>query len=318
MYHADERKEIPIFFSTDDSYLPFLDVAIRSLIANASDSYRYRLIVLNTGLDPSGVATVKANEKENVKIDFVDISEQIKDIGKHFQNIYHFSVVTYYRIFIASLFPEYDKVIYLDSDLVVLDDISKLYRIDLEGNIIGGTLEEFVYNTPEFRRYAKEGVGVDPANYINAGMIVIDLERFREEKIEEKFVELITRYNFDTIDPDQAYLNFLCRDRILMLPLGWNKEPIEYGMDEEVHIMHYALYKKPWQYDDVMGAEHFWHYAKASPFYARILEIKAAFGAEAIAKNEAAAVDIKEHGIRIAESDKSFCKTLLSPEGANV
>ena len=314
---TDQRREIPIFFSTDDHYVPFLDVAIRSLIANASHEYRYRLIVLNTGLKKENVDLVMRCASETFKIDFLDISDKVEDIKAHFKNVYHFSVVTYYRIFIASLFPEYDKVIYLDSDLVVLGDISKLYEIDLGGNILGGTLEEFVYNTPEFRRYALDAVGVDPKDYINAGMIVIDLERFREERIEEKFVELITRYNFDTIDPDQAYLNFLCRGKIKMLPLGWNKEPIEFGMDEQVHIMHYALYKKPWQYDGVMGEEHFWRYAKTSPFYEAILALKAAFDDAAAAKNEAAAKEIKAHGIRVAESDSNFRKTLLLAEGVS-
>ena len=313
-----EKKEIPIFFSINDGYVPFLDVAIRSLVANASEDYRYRLVVLNTGIDPQSAENVKGNERENVKIDFVDISQEIADIEKYFQNLYHFSLATYYRIFIASLFPEYDKVIYLDSDLVVLDDISKLYNLDLEDNILGGTLEEFIYNTHEFRRYASEAVGVDPKDYINAGVIVIDLARFRKERIEEKFVELITRYNFDTIDPDQAYLNFLCRGKIKMLPLGWNKEPIEFSMDEQVHIMHYALYKKPWQYDDVMGAEYFWRYAESSPFFKDILAQKNAFDAEAVAKSEAAAKHIKGEALRIAASDKSFFKTLLSQKGANV
>ena len=118
------NREIPIFFSTDDHYIPFLDVAIRSLIANASREFSYRLIVLNTGLDAENVRLVKQNEEEGFTIDFLDISEQVEQIKPRFKNVYHFSVVTYYRLFIASLFPQYDKVVYLDCDLVVLGDIS--------------------------------------------------------------------------------------------------------------------------------------------------------------------------------------------------
>jgi lipopolysaccharide biosynthesis glycosyltransferase len=306
--------EIPIFFSTDDHYIPFLDVAIRSLIENASRSYRYRIIVLNTGLRQESIDTVKQSECEGFRIDFVDISEKIEHIKKHFQSIYHFSVVAYYRLFIASLFPEYDKVIYLDCDLVVLDDISKLYYTDLGDNIIGGVSDEFVYATPEFRRYTAEAVGVDPADYINSGVIVIDLKRFREEEIEEKFTSLITRYNFDTVDPDQAYLNFLCRGRIKHLSPGWNKKPTPLKEGEEIFIFHYALYKKPWQYEDVEGAEYFWRYAKGSPFHQEILAKKALFDEDARAKSEAAALHIKANALRIAESDKSFFKTLILAE----
>ena len=111
-----KAKEIPIFFSTDDNYIPYLDVAISSLIANASKEYNYRIIVLNTGLSEENVTKVKSNERPGFVIDFIDISKQIENIRSHFKNVYHFSIVTYYRLFIASLFPQYDKIIYLDCD----------------------------------------------------------------------------------------------------------------------------------------------------------------------------------------------------------
>jgi len=68
-------REIPIFFSTDDNYIPYLDVAVHSLIANASKDYSYRIIVLNTGLSTDNIAKVKLNECDGFAIDFVDISE---------------------------------------------------------------------------------------------------------------------------------------------------------------------------------------------------------------------------------------------------
>ena len=114
------NREIPIFFSTDDHYIPYLDVAVRSLIKNASKSFGYRIIVLNTGIEPDNITMVKQNECPGFAIDFVDISESIENIKAHFRNVYHFSIASYYRLFIASLFPQYDKIIYLDCDLVVL------------------------------------------------------------------------------------------------------------------------------------------------------------------------------------------------------
>ena len=74
------KKEIPIFFSTDDNYIPYLDVAISSLIANASKDYNYKIIILNTGLNPENIEKVKLNERDGFAIDFVDISAQIENI----------------------------------------------------------------------------------------------------------------------------------------------------------------------------------------------------------------------------------------------
>ena len=177
-------KEIPIFFSTDDNYIPYLDVAVASLIANASRDYQYRIIVLNTGLCAENIAKVKRNERAGFVIDFVDISQRIERIKAHFKNVYHFSVVTYYRLFIASLFPQYDKIMYLDCDLVVHGDIAKLYHTDLGDNILGAAPEQFVQNTAEFRDYAEIALGLDPDGYVNAGVLLINLKAFRENDIE--------------------------------------------------------------------------------------------------------------------------------------
>jgi lipopolysaccharide biosynthesis glycosyltransferase len=308
------RKEIPIFFSTDDSYIPYLDVAIASLVNNASREYSYRIIVLNTGLLPQNMDLVKANEQAGFRIDFVNISEHLERVHSHFKNVYHFSVATYYRLFIASLFPEYDKIIYLDCDLVVLGDISKLYHVQLEENILGAGPEEYVQNTAEFRSYAEIALGLNPDRYVNAGVLVINLEAYRKNRIEEQFIGLITQHDFDLLDPDQAYLNYLCRDKIHILPNGWNKEPTQIRCEGAKNIVHYALYKKPWQYDDVIDGDVFWHYARKSPFYTQILANRAAFTDKERQKKDAAAKEILEHAKKIVESDYTFSKQINRSE----
>jgi len=304
------EKEIPIFFSTDDNYIPYLDVAIASLIENASKAYAYRIIVLNTGLEKSNIELVKQNEREGFSIDFVDISRDVEKIKSRFKNVYHFSVVTYYRLFIASLFPQYEKIVYLDCDLVVLGDVSELYHTPLGDNILAAAPEQFVQNTAEFRLYAERALGLPPSDYVNAGVLVINLFAFRKEEIEKKFVRLITDYDFDLLDPDQAYLNYLCHEKITVLPNGWNKEPMPLPCEGKKNIVHYALYKKPWQYDDVMDREYFWRYAKASPFYEKICENRAAFGEKERKEKEKMAKEILLHAKKIVDSEETFLKKL--------
>lgn len=304
------NREIPIFFSTDDHYIPYLDVALRSLITNASKEYRYRIIVLNTGLDPAHIALVKKNECDGFAIDFADISESVKDIKSRFKNVYHFSIVTYYRLFIASLFPQYDKILYLDCDLVVLGDIAALYHTELGDNILGAVTDQYVCNTKAFRLYAEKAVGVDPDAYFNAGVLVISLEQFRKNDIERKFLDLITAHDFDLLDPDQAYLNYLCSGKTVRLPNGWNKSPTELPCEGAKNIVHYNLYKKPWQYDDMIDGDCFWEYAGKSPFYPLIRDRKAAVTEEERAANDAMAKEILRHADRIVASDNTFVKQL--------
>ncbi len=320
MFKFKNNEIIPIFFSTDDNYVKFLDVAVRSLIKNASRDYKYKIVVLNTGLNADNTSKIKALEDENFQIEFADISFAVEDLKNKLPNLYHFGLAAYYRLFIQSLYPEYDKILYLDCDIVVAGDISKLYFTDVGENLVAGVVEQFILRTPEFSKYTKEAVGVDSKEYINSGIMIMNLKAFRKHRIEEKFTYLINKYNFDVIDPDQAYINFLCKGKIKYLDVSWNRTPIEDIDCEKPNIVHYALYKKPWQYDDVFLGEYFWEYAKKSPFYEDILAIKAAFNDEAKAKKERAGEEIKEHGLRAAEGDNNFVKvfTLHPEENINI
>ncbi len=306
--------EIPVFFSTDDNYIPYLDVTLSSLIANASKEHTYKLIILHTGLKQDNIDMIMQNQRPGFEIIFADISNEVEGIKNKFKNVYHFSVVTYYRLFIASLFPQYRKILYLDCDLVVLGDISELYNTELGDNIIGAVPDQYVPNTEEFRSYARYALGVDPSTYINAGVLVIDLDQYRKNKIEEKFVDLITSYDFDLLDPDQAYINYLSYGKIHLLPNGWNKAPAAIPCQGKKNIVHYALYKKPWQYDDVLDGEYFWHYAKSSPFYSLICKRKEEFGEEERAEKEAASKAILEHAVKIVASEDTFVKRLEREE----
>lgn len=315
MSNLKNNKIIPIFFATDDNYVQFLDVAIRSLIKNASTEYQYKIIVLNTGLTEENISKIKLLENENFEIRFDDISNSIEDLKNRLPNIYHFGLAAYYRLFIETLYPQYDKILYLDCDIVVTGDISKLYFTDIESNLIAGVVEQFILRTPEFSKYTKEAVGVESKNYINSGIMIMNLKEFRKSRIEEKFTYLINKYNFDVIDPDQAYLNFLCKGRIKYLDVSWNRTPIEDLVCDQPNIVHYALYKKPWQYDDVFLGEYFWQYAKESPFYESIMTIKNNFNDEAKTKKEKAGIEIKEHGLRAVAGENNFVKVFkLHPE----
>ena len=305
-------QEIPVFFATDDNYLPFLDVAVRSLIENASRKYNYRIIVLNTGLQKEGMLKIKDLEDKNFKIDFYDISKYFDEVKNKLRNVFHFSLACYYRLFIEKLFPQYQKAIYLDCDIVVLGDISELYNIDMKDNLIAGSIERFVATTPEFKKYTETVLGIDCMNYINSGILLMNLEKIRESKIEEKFLNILNEYNFKTIAPDQDYLNFLCKDRILYLPSGWNKTPLaSVPVEGKLNIVHYALVKKPWQYDDVLYGEYFWQYAEKSSFYRDIVLKRQNFSEDDKRKKERANIEIVELANEITASENTFYKKLV-------
>ena len=162
-----------------------------------------------------------------------------------------------------------------------------------------------------FSKYVRVSTGIEPINYINSGILVMNLKKLREVNLQEQFMYVLGKYNVDVIDPDQAYINFLCRGNIKYLPNGWNKEPLPEPAEGGLNIVHYALYKKPWQYDDVLNVEYFWQYAKQSPYYGLIKERKDNFTDEQKAKKEKANVEIVDHALKVIESNNTFKKVLL-------
>ena len=308
---SEQNKLIPIFFATDDNYMPYLDVTLRSLIRNASTEYNYEINVLNTGLKQENIDKVMTLENDNFKIKFRDISDKVDYIKSKLNNVYHFSIVTWYRLFIQSLFPEYDKVLYLDCDIIVLGDISELYNVDLGDNLLAAATCHIVSDHPVFGEYAEKFCGVKRQNYLQAGVLVMNLKEFRKRDLENKFAYLINKYNFNVIDPDQGYLNAMCNGSVKKLPNGWNKEAINAPLEGPLNIVHYALYKKPWQYDDVLNKEYFWEYAKESPFYENIIHTKNNFTQEMMDKKEKANLEIVEHAKRCLQDVKSFVNCVI-------
>lgn len=275
-----KKEVIPIFFSCDDNYIPFLAVTIRSIIDNANPNNEYNFYVLNSGFAQEGMDEIKKLEQENVTVTFVNVSEKIKDISKKLDEVRDYYTQTiFYRIFIASLFPHLHKAIYLDCDIVVLSDISEFYHIDLENKILGVVVDDVVANNEDFKIYVKEAVGVEATKYFNSGVLLMNLDAYRENKIEELFIKVIKEFHFASVAPDQDYLNFFCYGKVKYLDKSWNRMPIEDGYEGELNLIHYNMFMKPWHYE-IKYQEFFWEYAQKTAYYNQLLEMKATYSDE--------------------------------------
>lgn len=272
------RKEIPIFFTIDDGYAPYLSVAIKSMIQNASKEYNYRIIVLYKELNEGNRAKIAKLEEENFKIDFIYMKDELKAITDREENRLrcdYFTLTIYFRLFIPEMFPEYDKGIYIDSDVVVPGDISKMYNIDLGDNIVGACQDKSVVDVPELANYMEQAVGVDKYQYVNSGVLLMNLSKMREKQFSKRFLDLLNKYHFDSVAPDQDYLNAICNGKILYLDSSWDAMPTEGSKEiENPNIIHYNLFQKPWCYDNIQYADCFWNYAKQTEYYDEIVEFK--------------------------------------------
>ena len=262
---------IPIFFATDDNYATFLAIALQSIKENASKEYQYNIHVLHRGLSNTSTDMLDTFNDDNFKLFYDDVKECLdKYAGTLFVRDYY-SKATYYRIFIPSIFPQYKKVLYLDCDIAVKGDISELYNTEIGDNYVGAITDEAVGNVPEFSDYVEKFLGVSQPNYFNAGILVINLEKLREDHFDEKFLDLISKYKF-IVAQDQDYLNVLCKDKVTYISKVWNKQPMpddNLSLDN-IKLIHYNLSFKPWHYDNILYQEVFWKYVKQIGLYDKI------------------------------------------------
>ena len=110
----NSKKEIPVFFSADNNYVPCLTVAMKSLIENSSEKNNYKIIILNSGISEENKRELRKMETNNIRISFTNVDSKVKRIEDELKLRLrdYYSVAIYYRLFIPSIFPEYDKVIY--------------------------------------------------------------------------------------------------------------------------------------------------------------------------------------------------------------
>jgi len=176
-------KEIPIFFAVDDGYIPFLAVAMQSLIDNSSKENKYVIKILYINVSEENMLKIKKYEKENISIEFVNLNSQLEEIKGKLYTRNYFSNTTYFRLFIPELYPQYDKALYLDSDTAIVADVADLYNEEIGSNLIAGVPDGAVQTIEVFQDYVEKVVGVtDYNNYFNAGIIVMNLEELRKYK----------------------------------------------------------------------------------------------------------------------------------------
>ncbi|WHS05945.1 glycosyltransferase [Ligilactobacillus salivarius] len=177
--------------------------------------------------------TVKVSEKLHERLDKITL-------GK---DKYKLPISSYYRIFLADILPDVDRIIYLDVDVLAIGDLTELWHTDLEGNFLAACLDE--------QAFTKSGTNVlQPRRreYFNSGVLVLDLFLFRKYNIISEFFD----YLIDTTDlynlGDQDALNLYFLDAVKLLDSSWNYGVYshkKYSGVNDIKILHYFGFSKP-------------------------------------------------------------------------
>lgn len=273
---------VSICFASDDNYAPYLKVAIYSLLCNRNRERSYDIIILHKRIlkEHQGEILGLADGKSGVSIRFVNVVEADRELQSDVGCYY--AVETNYRLLLFSkLFQNYRRMLYLDCDIIVTGDVGELFDVDLEGKSAAGVEDVgfrwlaytkraiFLDNKPyNVLNYCTDVLGIkDPGGYVNAGVLLFDLEKCRQKVSFRDVVETLHSRNF--FYNDQDVLNILLEGNIKQVDCKWNymnniafylecdrKEFRELYLDlyrEDYRIIHYISAKKPWNGEVPMG-----------------------------------------------------------------
>lgn len=312
------KMPVPIFFTIDDQYAAYMAVALYSLMENADPQYNYTVYVIYQDLSDQNRNHIIHMCKDNFEIIFKQMNDTIHGISgdKAGKLRCDYSTYTiYYRLFIADMFPEYDKGLYLDSDIVVPGDISELCLTDLENNIFGACADMSVSDVEVIAGYMENAVGVDRYQYINSGILLMDLKKMREINLSQHFLCLLNKYGFDTIAPDQDYLNAMCSGNIFHLDKEWDAMPLHNKPQmNSPKIIHYNLFDKPWCYEGVQYEAYFWEAASKTPFYNELLAHLGAYGIDRRMHDHMSMEELMKKSREIPDREITF-KKIQDKEG---
>ena len=279
---------IPISMSLNDKYIYPTIVAITSILENANSHTKYDFYILHTtNFLENNKNKLKNFEKKypnKCSINLIDMTNfkfKNANLSRHIKTI-----AAYYRLVLSELFPNINKMIYLDGDTLILDDLKEMYDINMDNYYYKGfldiSIDQFLPNND---------------NYICSGILLINLETIRKDDIVNKMYDYMIKNNKKLYYHDQTIINGICSEKIGILPPYYgifNLENLEtlFNITNEVYknkkyryskeelaeaykhpkILHFT--KKPWWKKKYIYGKNIWiKYAEKTDYYNEIKKL---------------------------------------------
>lgn len=266
--------KIPVVFCIDANYVLQLSVVISSIVKKSKNEFEF--IVLVNNVQDGDIDLIRATLRGLPKkhsLSVIKYSEELGCCRNSFlnknQTYNYISNVTFFRLCISDILKNYNKVIYLDSDVLVLDELEELYNINIENLYAAGVKDPYVTSekvlnenvTGKFncvcREYLRNVLHVDENNYFNAGVLLLNLEKMRSDNITEKLISFCQKYSPLNYQ-DQDVLNSIFYRKFKFIDERWNAFVGRVFQDQRnailenktnrstYSIVHFCGKEKPW------------------------------------------------------------------------
>ncbi len=290
------RHQISVMFSSSNTYAPYLGVTISALMKNMDPKRNYDILVLETELTEQCKKEIAAEviPHENCCLRFINLKKELSVYNDLFYVYPPYSPETYYRLFVDRFCEGYDKIIYIDSDSLILTDLCELYDLDL-GDFWVAATKDYVLQTRakrgvidrgiSIRYYTDNIIALDYKKYIQCGVMVFNLKQLREVNFSQKAVQML-QYLHNPKYVDQDVINKVCEDHILYLSPKYNfltfyqdsmREQVDESFREEISKakkdmrIYHMPGGKPDNFPDYEFSSLYFKYARETVFYERLM-----------------------------------------------
>lgn len=269
--------KLDIVINTDDNYIQHSMAMLCSLYEN-NKIHNITLHILSNKLTSKNKNhIIEITERYNNEYLFYQVDETILE-GVQFRNKRPLTKAAYYRLMLTSLLnSKINKVLYLDCDLIILQDISELFNLEIDNYALAACLDKFPYSSKHRSQLHME---MDTRTFCS-GVMLVNLDYWRKNNSEKYLIEYAKRKREEVWLHDQDVLNYLFKNKWFFLPPKWNK--LAYSLLPEAHyaikrfdifeyiyspiILHYAdATYKPWYDIIVPNKKYYINYLKLSKY----------------------------------------------------
>lgn len=291
-----DENYVPVVLAANDGFVPYLSTMIESILEHANPSRGYDIVVLHRDISLENQQRMRMQTAgyPHCSIRFANVQSYFDSL-KLFVN-QHLSIETYYRLVVQDLMPGYDKVLYLDSDMVTESDVAELYDINTGEYMIGAArdidIAGQVKTNLKMKDYVENQIGLrNPFDYFQAGVLILNLKAFRAGITTDELLKTASEKEWKCHDQD--VLNHVCRGRVYYIPQRWNvvmnwqeqdrsrekilkKAPADLYFEwlearKRPLVVHFAGYQKPWNVPSCDMAPYFWKYSRNTPYYEMVI-----------------------------------------------
>lgn len=215
-------------YACDDNYAMQAGVSIASLLEHCGSDTELTVCVLCcevSGENTARLQSVGAGYPQRIVL--IDAGDVIRELSSQYIDAQQWSLAAYARLLTPELLPDAGKILYLDCDTLVVDDVTQLWETPLGTAGCAAVPEPFSALHKKNVRLAKD----EP--YYNSGVMLIDLDKWRAQDIIPRFAECIRRHKGRVPYVDQGCVNEVCRGDIVTLPARYNVHTLLYDFTYE-------------------------------------------------------------------------------------